>query len=251
VTPLEKEKFTENVLSTNILDSFLHSHISKDDITVVIPVLNEEEGIEKVIKRVKKEGYINILVVDGYSTDNTVSLAIKNGVNVIFQHGKGKTGAIKTAIEQLNTQFFVVMDGDCTYNPKDIENFLIHARSYDEIIGVRTTGRHNIPFLNRFGNWLINFIFNLLFGTTLNDVCSGMYLLNTGFAKELTFTTNGFDVEVEIAAQVASMGKIIQGRDVFENYAIAAACLGLFDVGNQRSYLNDLKVWHSKVSLQI
>ncbi|MFX0209491.1 MAG: glycosyltransferase, partial [Candidatus Hodarchaeota archaeon] len=57
-------------------------NINKDDITVVIPVLNEEEGIGTVIEWVKKEDYRNILVIDGYSTDNTVLVATKNGVGV-------------------------------------------------------------------------------------------------------------------------------------------------------------------------
>ena len=62
-------------------------------VTVVIPVLNEEEGIERVIKKVKMEGYHNILVVDGHSTDHTVYRAKKSGVRVIYQKGEGKTGA--------------------------------------------------------------------------------------------------------------------------------------------------------------
>jgi glycosyltransferase involved in cell wall biosynthesis len=186
------------------------SKITKDDFTVVVPVLNEEEGIENVIKEIKKEGYHNILVIDGYSTDNTVYIASTNKVEVILQHGIGKTGAIKTAIENINTPYFIVMDGDCTYDPKDIKNFFDHIQKYDEIIGVRTFGRENIPFMNRFGNWVINFTFNILLGTNLVDVCSGMYALKTDFANQLRLETNGFDVEVEVAAQASIEGKITQ-----------------------------------------
>jgi len=184
------------------------SIINKDNFTIVIPVLNEEKGIGKVIQDVKKEGYHNILVVDGYSTDKTVSIASKNGVKVIFQKGVGKTGAIKTAIQHVKTPYFIIMDGDCTYNSKDIIKFLPHIQKYDEVIGARTIGRKNIPILNRFGNWIINQTFNLLFGTNLIDVCSGMYALKTNFAKKMTFKTKGFDVEVEIAAQTAINGRI-------------------------------------------
>ena len=45
--------------------------VSKDDVTVVLPTLNEEEAIGKVIEELKQVGYHNILVVDGYSTDRT------------------------------------------------------------------------------------------------------------------------------------------------------------------------------------
>jgi hypothetical protein len=47
-------------------------------------------------------------------------------------------------------------------------------------------------------------------GTNLQDVCSGMYSLKTDFSKNLTFKTEGFDVEVEIAAQASKYGKIAQ-----------------------------------------
>ena len=78
------------------------------------------------------------------------------------------------------------------------------------MIGVRAIGRGNIPLFNRFGNWIINFIFNTLMGTDLVDVCSGMYGLRTHFARSLDFKTGGFDVEVEIAAQASRYGVIDQ-----------------------------------------
>lgn len=191
------------------LDNSLYK-LEKNDFTVVIPVLNEEDGIGQVIKRTKEEGYHNILVIDGYSADNTVEIAIGNDVNVIYQHGIGKTGAIKTAIEHIKTPYFVVMDGDCTYDPKDIKNFFPHILSNEEVIGCRTFGRDNISVLNRFGNWVINFVFNLFFGTNLIDVCTGLYALNTRFAKTLNLKTQGFEVEVEIAAQAATEGDVTQ-----------------------------------------
>jgi len=104
----------------------------------------------------------------------------------------------------------LVMDGDCTYDPKDIENFLGHAEKYDQIIGVRINGRENISRFNRFGNWLITKTFNVLMGTKLSDVCSGMYLINTDVARRLELNTKGFDVEVEIAAQTAARGRVTE-----------------------------------------
>lgn len=181
-----------------------------EDITVVVPVLNEQDAIGDVIKNIKDEGYINILIVDGYSTDNTVNIASRNGVQVIAQNGLGKSGAIKTAIEHVKTPYFIVLDGDCTYSPIDIKNMIPHMPENEQIIGVRTNGKKNIPLLNRFGNFVINTTFNMLFGTKLLDVCSGMYALQTEFAKTLTFETAGFDVEVEIAAQTAKYGNLTQ-----------------------------------------
>jgi dolichol-phosphate mannosyltransferase len=179
-------------------------------VTVVIPTLNEEEAIGRVIRDVKHEGYYNILVIDGHSSDNTVERALQNDVSVIYQKGKGKTGAIQTAIRNVKTKYILILDGDCTYNPKDIENIINSLWDSDLVIGVRMLGRYNIPFFNRIGNRIINIIFNLLMGTNLIDVCSGMYGLRTDFAQALTLTTEGFDVEVEIAAQASKFGRISQ-----------------------------------------
>ena len=183
---------------------------SKDDITIVLPTLNEEKAIESVVTELKQVGYRNILVIDGYSTDGTVKIAESNGCCVLFQHSRGKCGAIETAIENVKTPYLLVMDGDLTYDPKDIDNFLIHADKYDQIIGVRANGRKNIPRTNRFGNWLITKTFNLLMGTKLSDVCSGMYLIGTSVARQLELNTSGFDVEVEIAAQTATNGRVTE-----------------------------------------
>jgi dolichol-phosphate mannosyltransferase len=63
----------------------VENSISYDDVTIVIPTLNEAEAIGKLIEEIKQEGYKNILVVDGYSKDGTPEIAKQK---VIFQHGK-------------------------------------------------------------------------------------------------------------------------------------------------------------------
>ena len=187
----------------------LENSISFEDLTIVIPTLNEAEAIGKLIEEIKGEGYRNILVVDGYSSDGTPEIAKQLGAKVIFQHGKGKAGAIKTAIENVQTPYMLVMDGDYTYDPKDIWKFLQHAKNYDQIIGVRKN-RKNIPLIHRIGNWVITKTFNMLTGANLTDVCSGMYLLKTETAKTLEIGSTGFEVEAEIAIQMEMMGEVTE-----------------------------------------
>lgn len=182
--------------------------ISKDDVTIVIPTLNEEEAIPHVLTDVQKQGYNHVLIVDGHSSDNTIEIVKKQGIKHVNQMGKGKTGAVKTALEHINTPYFVLMDGDCTYSVKDIELLFPLMANNDQVIGARKGGRENISQINRFGNWSINKIFNFFFDTNLTDVCSGLYMLETKFAKEIPFTTEGFDVEVEISANTAIRGII-------------------------------------------
>lgn len=179
--------------------------ITEKDVTIVLPVLNEEEGVVAVIDDLHNNGYPNILVVDGYSTDNTVAAAGAKGVEVAGQHGAGKTGAIITAIERVSTPYMLVMDGDYTYDPADISKFLDHANNYDEIIGVRKS--LNISRLHRIGNKFLCALFNALLGTNFSDVCTGMYLLRTSAARNLVLQTKGFSVEAEVLAQMSLLGR--------------------------------------------
>ncbi|MEM4854770.1 MAG: glycosyltransferase family 2 protein, partial [Sulfolobales archaeon] len=178
--------------------------VSREEVTVLIPTLMEEEAIGLVLSELKSEGYTNILVVDGHSTDRTVEIARSMGVDVIYQDGRGKADAIKTGLRYVRTPYVVVMDGDYTYDPRDIKKMLEELGENDEVIGVRD--KANMPRVNRFGNLVITWLFNLLFGTRLRDVCSGMYLLRTDVAREVSFESKGFSVEVEIAAHIASTG---------------------------------------------
>jgi dolichol-phosphate mannosyltransferase len=182
--------------------------VTKEDVTIVLPVLNEEEGVAAVIDELNRLGYWKILVVDGYSTDMTVEVAKSRGVEFVQQHGKGKTGAINTAIERVSTPYVLVMDADFTYDASDIQKFLDHADHYDEIIGVRR--KDNISRVHRVGNSIITRVFNFLFATKISDVCSGMYLLKTSSAKELELATDDFGIEVEVIAQVATQGRITE-----------------------------------------
>jgi dolichol-phosphate mannosyltransferase len=179
-------------------------------ITIVIPTLQEEQGIARVLEELHQLDLRNILVVDGYSSDRTADIASEAGAKVVYQHGKGKTGAIKTAIDKVDTPYMLVMDGDFTYDASCIERFLQHMRSYDEVVGARVGNTESMTRLHKFGNKMITKIFNVLMNTSLSDVCSGMYLLRTSSARELNLDTDGFDVEAEIAAQMASSGSITE-----------------------------------------
>lgn len=205
----------ENAAST-VNESTVQSQLMEgreatpDQVTIVIPTLNESVAIGRVLDDLKREGYNNVLVVDGYSNDGTPEIARNKGAVVVKQHGPGKAGALKSAIEMVVTPYMLVMDGDATYAASDIDDLLAHAKEYDEVIGARSEGRDSIPRVNRFGNWIINRVFKLLFGVPITDVLSGMYLLNVEKVSELETTTASFDIEVEIASAMAASGKITQ-----------------------------------------
>jgi len=141
--PVEPKKMLK-VVKEKLKERRGDSSIRKDDVTVVVPTMNEEEAIGLVLEELKAEGYVNVLVVDGYSNDRTVEIAREAGATVVRQHGKDKTGALKTAFEHVRTPYLLLMDGDHTYSARDIERFLSIARKYDQVFGSRKEGRHKV-----------------------------------------------------------------------------------------------------------
>jgi len=183
-------------------------------ISVLIPTLNEEKAIGPVIDEVVNTGIPreNILVIDGGSTDNTVVIAYRKGVRVYPQEGRGKALAIKTGLKYVNTPYVLVMDGDWTYPAKYIPRLYekMLSEDCDLVIGVRVYGKESQKLIFKLGNKVITWIFNMLFGTQLRDVLSGMYIAKTETLREVNFEMSGFSVESEIVAHFATVGKVCE-----------------------------------------
>ena len=82
--------------------------------------MNEGKNIQRVLTGFRYqlvELDINVTVIDGNSTDDTIDNAKAAGVDVIIQRTRGKGAAIKEALECLEADLFVFIDGDGTYNP--------------------------------------------------------------------------------------------------------------------------------------
>ncbi len=175
------------------------------EVTIIIPTLNEAKAIGKVIDELKQHGITNIMVVDGHSTDGTPEIAKQKGAKVIFQEGKGKAAAIKTALKHVKTPYILIMDGDYTYPAKHVKQLYEKIREgYDEVIGARRWTKRTQNLVFRFGNKMLTTLFNLLLGTKLSDVLSGMYIIRKNTISDALFETKGFSVETEIAAHIAS-----------------------------------------------
>lgn len=180
-----------------------------DDLTVVIPTLNEAEGIGIVIEELVSSGIRpeQILVVDGGSTDSTREIAESMGVRVVAQEvARGKAGAVMTALKHVDTPYMVVIDGDATYPGSRVGDLYgkLKSEGLDEVIGYRMPSPGSQPLVFRAGNWVLTRWFNLLFGTRLRDVLSGMYALRLSAMRDALLEMPGFSVECEIAAHIAS-----------------------------------------------
>jgi len=179
--------------------------MNKDEVCILIPTLNEGKTIAGLVREFKAMGYTDILVIDGHSTDDTASQAQNAGARVVLQSGKGKGQAINQAFHLLSSKYLVMIDGDGTYLPEEIEKILVPIISghADHVIGNRFANYQKGAFtrFNLFGNNILNKIFGLAYSIWLNDILSGYRGFNYNAYKQIELNRTGFEVETEITVE--------------------------------------------------
>lgn len=181
-----------------------------EEIVCIIPTLNESATVAEVIDRARQ--FTNrIIVVDGHSEDGTWEVASKSGAEVILQNGEGKGMALQTAFKKIKGEVYVIIDGDGTYDPLEMENLVqpILEDKADMVVGSRLHGKleeGSITRLNRFGNGFFNFLINSLFDGSISDSQSGFRALNRRTVEMVNLSSKGFEVETEMTVKALKKG---------------------------------------------
>ena len=125
------------------------------DLAIVIPTLNEEKGLAATINSIKEslDGKFSykLVIVDGFSEDNTVNIAKSNGAKVISQRRKGYGDALQAGFyfvdTTLQTEITVMLDADGTYETADILKMaeIIMKGEADFVIGNRFANMEKKP----------------------------------------------------------------------------------------------------------
>jgi len=178
------------------------------DVCILIPTLNEEETIGEIIREFKSEGFENIFVIDGNSTDSTRDIATREGARVEVQRGKGKGTAVKQAFELIENEIIVMIDGDGTYSPSEVRKLVdpIFNDEADHVIGNRFAYGGAFTKLHRIGNRVLNKIFGFGYGVKLNDILSGYRALTREAVEKLNIQSKGFEIETELVIESIKKG---------------------------------------------
>ena len=100
-------------------------------ITVIIPCLNEEQGIEKVL-RAMPDFVDEVIVVDNNSTDRTSEVAASLGAKVVREQVRGYGRSYKRGFAEATSDLIITLDGDHSY-PVDAISYLIEAFLHLEV----------------------------------------------------------------------------------------------------------------------
>jgi dolichol-phosphate hexosyltransferase len=177
----------------------------QQSITVIIPCLNEEQGIDGVMKRMP-DFVDEVIVVDNGSTDRTAEVAKGYGAQVIQEASRGYGRAYKTGFAAATSDLIVTLDGDQSY-PPDAISYLLEAFLHLDVdflnasrFPVRDSNAMSLK--HKFGNLILSLAMSILYFRWIRDSQSGMWVFRRAILKGMTIESDGmaFSEEIKIEA---------------------------------------------------
>jgi glycosyltransferase involved in cell wall biosynthesis len=198
-------------------------------VSVVIPTLNEAKNLPYVFTRLPRDVY-EVILVDGHSRDNTVEVArdLYPEVKVVAQDGRGKGNALACGFAAATGDIIVMVDADGSADPAEISRFVAMLfAGADFVKGSRFSsggGSADITLWRRFGNWMLNFLVNTLYGTRYSDLCYGYNAFWRYCLPHLKVEdTSGFEVETVMNIRAAKAHLVVHEVPSFEGHRVHGA----------------------------
>jgi hypothetical protein len=174
-------------------------------ITVIIPCLNEEQGIEQVLRRIP--AYVDeVIVVDNGSTDRTAIVAGSLGATVIREDVRGYGRSYKKGFSCATGDLIVTLDGDHSY-PVDAISYLLEAFLHLQVNFLSASrfpvrDRRAMSFKHKVGNLILSLATSLLYFRWVRDSQSGMWVFRRSILPLMRLESDGmaFSEEIKIEA---------------------------------------------------
>jgi glycosyltransferase involved in cell wall biosynthesis len=180
-------------------------------LSVVMPVFNERDTIDEIIRRVLAVPIrIELIVVDDCSTDGTrdilARLQAELGFKLFLQaRNGGKGAALRRGFPEVTGDLVIIQDADLEYSPEEYPQLieLICQGRADVVYGSRFLGRHRVFLFSHYlGNRLLTLMTNVLYNTMLSDMETCFKVMRTEVVRSMTLRSNGFGIEPEITAKI-------------------------------------------------
>ncbi len=194
-------------------------------VSVVMPVYNEVDTLEQIVRRVFDSPIphqIELVMVDDGSTDGTKELYAKlrrqyadNQLTILEQpENRGKGAALRAGFAHAAGEVVLIQDADLEYNPQDYARLLrpIEQGKADVVYGSRFIGEeHRVLFFWHYvGNCLLTLLSNLRTNLNLSDMETCYKMFRRDVIEQITPTLREqrFGIEPELIAKVAKIPNI-------------------------------------------
>ncbi len=182
-------------------------------LAVIIPAYDEEATIGTILSRVDALPCVReVIVVDDGSRDQTASIVESfesPRVRLIRQpRNRGKTAAVRRAIEEVTSPITIIQDADLEYDPSEIPFVIapILSGEADVVYGSRFLVRRAarvLYFFHYLANKLLTFCSNLLTNRNMTDIETCYKAFRTPILQRMPISSSGFGMEAEITALVS------------------------------------------------
>ena len=197
-----------------------------EKLTLVIPAKNESESLPLVLKELENFKFKVIVIIP--IEDDLTRQSIKNFNCKIIEekNGKGYGCALRTGIEQVDTEFFCIFNADGSFNPDYLNNMyeILDKNNVDFVFCSRYEvdgGSDDDTFLTYIGNKIFTFLCNLLFRLGISDVLFTYVMGNTEKYKLLNLKSNDFSFCIELPIKAKLNGFILSSIPSYEKSRIA------------------------------
>jgi hypothetical protein len=190
--------------------------MSPPDVSVVIPCLNEEDAVGRVVDNalegIRRSGRSGeVIVVDNASSDRSAEIAAAHGAIVVREANPGYGNAYLTGLNRARGRYVVMGDADGTYPLDELGPFVERLENGDDlVIGSRFNGeihRGAMPWTNRYiGNPILTGMLNMLFGVKVSDAHCGMRAVRRDALPALDLHSTGMEFASEMVFKAFRRG---------------------------------------------
>jgi glycosyltransferase involved in cell wall biosynthesis len=183
---------------------------SPESVSVVIPALNEERNIGWVLERMP-DWVDEVIVVNGRSWDDTDGAARRARPDVVLVHEMrpGKGSAVRAGLARASGDAVALLDADGSMEPEELERFVEALDGADLVKGSRFLpggSSSDLTHTRAFGNRLLVWAVNLLYGVRFTELCYGYMALRRSAIGRLGLSADGFEIETQIVTHSLRAG---------------------------------------------